>query len=96
MLRLKIAESRKITNLSLRRFTLVALVLGFSLERITRPWFADALHGIAAPPLPGISTVSEFSSKVEASAEDAGAPEDGLDPRPDAPTDPQPLRGPHP
>jgi len=54
-----------------------------------------ALHGIAAPPLPGISTVSEYSPKEEASAEDAGSPAEGLDPRPDAPTDPEPLRGPH-
>ncbi len=55
-----------------------------------------AIHGIAPPPLPGISTVSDRSTTPQPSAEDAGAPEEGLDPRPDAPTDPQPLRGPHP
>jgi CO/xanthine dehydrogenase Mo-binding subunit len=54
-----------------------------------------ALHGIAPPPLPGISTVAERSSKPEPSARDAGVPAESLDPRPDAPTDPQPLRGPY-
>lgn len=54
-----------------------------------------ALHGIAPPPLPGISTVSERSSHVAPSATDAGTPEEGLDPRPDARTDPQPMRGPY-
>jgi CO/xanthine dehydrogenase Mo-binding subunit len=55
-----------------------------------------ALHGITPPPLPGISTVSERSPTPAQSGKDAGAPEEGLDPRPDAPTDPQPLRGPQP
>jgi CO/xanthine dehydrogenase Mo-binding subunit len=55
-----------------------------------------ALHGIKPPPLPGISTVGERSARTAPSAEDAGTPDEGLDPRPDAPTDPQPLRGPHP
>ena len=55
-----------------------------------------ALHGIAPPPLPGISTVSPRSTTPAPSAEDAGTPEEGLDPQPDAPTDPQPLRGPRP
>ena len=54
-----------------------------------------AIHGIAPPPLPGISTVSDRSATPQPSAQDAGAPEEGLDPCPDAPTDPQPLRGPH-
>jgi CO/xanthine dehydrogenase Mo-binding subunit len=54
-----------------------------------------ALHGVTPPPLPGISTVSERSGKAAPSAKDAGTPEEGLDPRPDAPTDPQPMRGPY-
>jgi CO/xanthine dehydrogenase Mo-binding subunit len=54
-----------------------------------------ALHGIKPPPLPGISTVSERSGTPAASAQDAGAPAEALDPRPDADTDPQPLRGPY-
>ena len=55
-----------------------------------------AIHGIQPPPLPGISTVSDRSTTPQPSAADAGAPQEGLDPRPDALTDPQPLRGPHP
>jgi len=54
-----------------------------------------ALHGIQPPPKPGISTVSEYSSQPDTSAHDAGSPPESLDPRPDAPTDPEPLRGPH-
>jgi hypothetical protein len=54
-----------------------------------------ALHGIAPPPLPGISTVSERSRHAAPSAADAGTPEEGLDPEPDARTDPQPMRGPY-
>ncbi len=54
-----------------------------------------ALHGIQPPPLPGISTVAPRSGAEAPSAEDAGTPEEGLDPRPDAPTDPQPMRGPY-
>jgi CO/xanthine dehydrogenase Mo-binding subunit len=54
-----------------------------------------ALHGITPPPLPGISTVSARSTTPDPSAADAGAPDEGLDPRPDAPTDPQPVRGPY-
>jgi CO/xanthine dehydrogenase Mo-binding subunit len=55
-----------------------------------------ALHAIEPPPPPGISTIRERSTQEAPSAQDAGTPEEGLDPRPDAPTDPQPLRGPHP
>jgi CO/xanthine dehydrogenase Mo-binding subunit len=54
-----------------------------------------ALHGIAAPPPPGISVprrVTPAATPAEANPE---APEEGLDPRPDAPTDPQPMRGPY-
>ena len=54
-----------------------------------------ALHGTPPPPLPGISTVSERSERPARSASDAGAPAEALDPRPQARTDPQPLRGPH-
>ena len=54
-----------------------------------------ALHGITPPPPPGISTVSARTTTPDASASDAGAPEEALDPRPDAPTDPQPMRGPY-
>ncbi len=53
-----------------------------------------ALHGMEPPPAPGISTVSPRSTTPAPSAEDAGTPEEGEDPRPEAPTDPQPLRGP--
>jgi len=55
-----------------------------------------ALHGIPPPPLPGISTISARSTEPAPSAQDAGTPEEALDPRPDAETDPQPLRGPQP
>ncbi|CAN5748477.1 xanthine dehydrogenase family protein molybdopterin-binding subunit [soil metagenome] len=55
-----------------------------------------ALHGIAPPPPPGISTVSPRSTRPAPSAANAGAPDEGLDPRPEASTDPQPLRGPQP
>ncbi|MDL2334474.1 MAG: xanthine dehydrogenase family protein molybdopterin-binding subunit [Chloroflexota bacterium] len=48
-----------------------------------------ALHGITPPPLPGISTVSV------ATGMSAGTPAAGLDPAPDARTDPQPTRGPY-
>jgi len=54
-----------------------------------------ALHGIAPPPLPGISTISPRSVAPAPSADDAGAPEEGLDPQPEARTDPQPMRGPY-
>jgi CO/xanthine dehydrogenase Mo-binding subunit len=54
-----------------------------------------AIHGIQPPPLPGISTVTDRSATTQPSAEDAGAPEEGLDPQPGAFTDSQPLRGPH-
>jgi hypothetical protein len=54
-----------------------------------------ALHGIAPPPRPGISTVSERSGTTAPSVANAGAPEEGLDPRPNAHTDPQPMRGPY-
>ncbi|MEP7158972.1 MAG: xanthine dehydrogenase family protein molybdopterin-binding subunit [Chloroflexota bacterium] len=55
-----------------------------------------ALYGIAPPPPPGISTVSERSGRAAPSDADAGTgtPVDGLDPRPDDRTDPQPMRGP--
>jgi CO/xanthine dehydrogenase Mo-binding subunit len=49
-----------------------------------------ALHGITPPPLPGISTVT--GSKPGSST---GTPKEGLDPAPDARTDPQPMRGPY-
>ena len=54
-----------------------------------------ALHGITPPPSPGISTVSPRSQIPAPSARNAGTPQEGLDPRPDAPTDPQPTRGPY-
>ena len=53
------------------------------------------LYGIKAPPPPGISTVAPRSPIPAPSASDAGAPESALDPAPDAPTDPQPMRGPY-
>src|SRR6185503_8133909 len=46
------------------------------------------LHGIKAPPFPGISTVSERSATPSPSAQEAGAPDEALDPAPDARTDP--------
>jgi CO/xanthine dehydrogenase Mo-binding subunit len=49
-----------------------------------------ALHGITPPPLPGISTISERSGHASPSATDTGTPKQGLDPRPDAHTDPIP------
>ena len=49
-----------------------------------------ALHGITPPPLPGISTVSVRSGHAAPSASDAGTPKQGLDPKPDAHTDPLP------
>jgi hypothetical protein len=54
-----------------------------------------ALAGIPAPPVTGVSQplLDAGSRAVEANRE---APPEGLDPRPDAPTDPQPLRGPDP
>jgi hypothetical protein len=48
-----------------------------------------ALHGIAPPPLPGISTVTGKQGTS------AGTPKQGLDPDPGAKTDPQPTRGPY-
>ena len=54
-----------------------------------------ALHGIKPPPLPGISTVSERSAKAAPSGDSSGVPSEGLDPSPDARTDPQPMRGPY-
>jgi CO/xanthine dehydrogenase Mo-binding subunit len=54
-----------------------------------------ALHGITPPPPPGISTVTERSRNVAPSAHDAGVEPEALDPAPDAPTDPQPMRGPY-
>ena len=54
-----------------------------------------ALHGIKAPPAPGISTIGPRSSTPAPSAEEAGTPEEGLDPEPEARTDPQPMRGPY-
>jgi xanthine dehydrogenase molybdopterin-binding subunit B len=54
-----------------------------------------ALHSIKPPPLPGISTVGERSDKAAPSAATAGVPDEALDPRPDARTDPQPMRGPY-
>jgi hypothetical protein len=54
-----------------------------------------ALHGIEAPPLPGISTVSERSRQATPSGDDTGTPATGLDPHPDDRTDPQPMRGPY-
>jgi CO/xanthine dehydrogenase Mo-binding subunit len=56
-----------------------------------------ALHGIKPPPPPGISTVTSRSSDPARSAAngDAGTPATGLDPVPDEPTDPQPMRGPY-
>jgi CO/xanthine dehydrogenase Mo-binding subunit len=54
-----------------------------------------ALHGIKPPPPPGISTVTPRSPEPADSAADAGTPDEGLDPFPDRPTDPQPMRGPY-
>jgi CO/xanthine dehydrogenase Mo-binding subunit len=49
-----------------------------------------AIHGITPPPPPGISSVS--AAKTGASA---GTPAAGLDPAPNAKSDPQPMRGPY-
>jgi hypothetical protein len=54
-----------------------------------------ALHGIAMPPPPGISTVTSRSAEPAPSAADAGVPAEGLDPAPDNRTDSQPMRGPY-
>jgi CO/xanthine dehydrogenase Mo-binding subunit len=54
-----------------------------------------ALHGLKPPPPPGISTVSPRSTVPAPTAEDAGAPDEGLDPAPERRTDPQPMRGPY-
>jgi CO/xanthine dehydrogenase Mo-binding subunit len=54
-----------------------------------------ALHGIEPPPVPGISTVSERSGRAATSTDTSGVPEEALDPRPEARTDPQPMRGPY-
>jgi CO/xanthine dehydrogenase Mo-binding subunit len=54
-----------------------------------------ALHGMEPPPPPGVSTIGPRSDEPAPSADDAGTPTEGLDPRPDAPTDPQPMRGPY-
>ncbi|HUR33277.1 MAG TPA: xanthine dehydrogenase family protein molybdopterin-binding subunit, partial [Vicinamibacterales bacterium] len=54
-----------------------------------------ALHGHEPPQPPGISTVSVRSTTPAPSADHAGTPEEGLDPAPEARTDPQPMRGPY-
>ncbi|MEO6350384.1 MAG: molybdopterin cofactor-binding domain-containing protein, partial [Candidatus Limnocylindrales bacterium] len=54
-----------------------------------------ALHGMEPPPPPGISTVSARPTAPAPTAGDAGTPDEGLDPAPDARTDPQPMRGPY-
>jgi CO/xanthine dehydrogenase Mo-binding subunit len=54
-----------------------------------------ALYGIAPPPPPGISTVTSRSPQEAPSAQDAGTPQQGLDPDPTDYTDAQPMRGPY-
>ncbi len=54
-----------------------------------------ALHGFEPPPPPGISTVGARSNTPAPSADEAGTPDEGLDPQPEARTDPQPMRGPY-
>jgi CO/xanthine dehydrogenase Mo-binding subunit len=54
-----------------------------------------ALHGIEPPPPPGISTVTSRSTDPAPSADEAGTPDQGLDPHPADYTDPQPMRGPY-
>jgi CO/xanthine dehydrogenase Mo-binding subunit len=53
-----------------------------------------ALHGIEPPGPPGISLPARRPSSGPPATANPEAPPEGLDPAPDAPTDPQPLRGP--
>jgi CO/xanthine dehydrogenase Mo-binding subunit len=55
-----------------------------------------ALHGIEPPALPGISQARRTAGAGAPATANREAPAEGLDPRPDAPTDPQPMRGPRP
>jgi CO/xanthine dehydrogenase Mo-binding subunit len=55
-----------------------------------------ALAGHPPPPPPGISLPRRRPATGQPAEANAEAPPEGLDPAPDRPTDPQPLRGPHP
>ena len=55
-----------------------------------------ALHGMESPPPPGISQPRRTAGAGAPATANREAPAEGLDPRPDAPTDPQPMRGPYP
>jgi CO/xanthine dehydrogenase Mo-binding subunit len=54
-----------------------------------------ALAGIEAPPLPGISSTLRRATSGQPAEANAEAPREGLDPAPNAPTDPNPMRGPY-
>jgi hypothetical protein len=55
-----------------------------------------ALHGIEPVGPPGISQPRRAAGAGTPATANRDAPAEGLDPRPDAPTDPQPMRGPYP
>jgi CO/xanthine dehydrogenase Mo-binding subunit len=55
----------------------------------------SALHGIEPPPPPGISQPRRAAGAGAPATANPEAPAEGLDPAPDAPTDPQPMRGPY-
>ncbi|CAN5600222.1 xanthine dehydrogenase family protein molybdopterin-binding subunit [soil metagenome] len=54
-----------------------------------------ALHGIEPPGPPGISQPRRRAGAGAPQTANEEVPAEGLDPRPDAPTDPQPMRGPY-
>jgi CO/xanthine dehydrogenase Mo-binding subunit len=56
----------------------------------------SAIAGLPAPPAPGISLPRRVPAAAIPSEANTEAPPEGIDPAPDQPTDPQPLRGPHP
>jgi CO/xanthine dehydrogenase Mo-binding subunit len=55
-----------------------------------------ALAGHPKPPPPGISMPRRGPAAAIPAEANMEAPPEGIDPAPDQPTDPQPLRGPHP